>query len=250
MKIESLSKSFGKKPILKEIDLTIQKGKLTAFIGPNGAGKSTLLACMSRLIDAESGHIYLEGQELKSFKSRELAQKLAILKQMNHLNMQISVRELIAFGRFPYSKGQLTQTDKAKIQTSIEQLGMQDLADENIQNLSGGQLQRAYIAMILAQDTDYILLDEPLNNLDMNFALQMMQLLQSLVRDYGKTVVIVLHDINFASSFADDIVAMKFGNIFAHDETAKIINEPVLNALYDMTIRIEEIDGKKFCLYF
>lgn len=155
MEIESLSKSFGKKPILKEIDLTIQKGKLTAFIGPNGAGKSTLLACMSRLIDAESGHIYLEGQELKSFKSRELAQKLSILKQMNHLNMQISVRELIAFGRFPYSKGQLTQTDKAKIQTSIEQLGMQDLADENIQNLSGGQLQRAYIAMILAQDTDY-----------------------------------------------------------------------------------------------
>ena len=250
MKIESLSKSFGKKPILKEIDLTIQKGKLTAFIGPNGAGKSTLLACMSRLIDAESGHIYLEGQELKAFKSRELAKKLAILKQMNHLNMQISVRELIAFGRFPYSKGQLTQTDKAKIQTSIEQLGMQDLADENIQNLSGGQLQRAYIAMILAQDTDYILLDEPLNNLDMNFALQMMQLLQSLVRDYGKTVVIVLHDINFASSFADDIVAMKSGAIFAHDETAKIINEPVLNALYDMTIRIEEIDGKKICLYF
>lgn len=250
MEIESLSKSFGKKPILKEIDLTIQKGKLTAFIGPNGAGKSTLFACMSRLIDAESGHIYLEGQELKSFKSRELAQKLAILKQMNHLNMQISVRELIAFGRFPYSKGQLTQTDKVKIQTSIEQLGMQDLADENIQNLSGGQLQRAYIAMILAQDTDYILLDEPLNNLDMNFALQMMQLLQSLVLDYGKTVVIVLHDINFASSFADDIVAMKSGTIFAHDETAKIINEPVLNALYDMTIRIEEIDGKKFCLYF
>lgn len=250
MEIESLSKSFGKKPILKEIDLTIQKGKLTAFIGPNGAGKSTLFACMSRLIDAESGHIYLEGQELKSIKSRELAQKLAILKQMNHLNMQISVRELIAFGRFPYSKGQLTQTDKVKIQTSIEQLGMQDLADENIQNLSGGQLQRAYIAMILAQDTDYILLDEPLNNLDMNFALQMMQLLQSLVRDYGKTIVIVLHDINFASSFADDIVAMKSGTIFAHDETAKIINEPVLNALYDMTIRIEEIDGKKFCLYF
>src|SRR5574337_293212 len=250
MKIESLSKSFGKKPILKEIDLTIKKGKLTAFIGPNGAGKSTLLASMSRLIGIEAGHIYLDGQELKTFKSRELAQKLAILKQMNHLNMQISVRVLVAFGRFPYSKGQLTANDQTKLQTAIEQLGMQDLADDNIQNLSGGQLQRAYIAMILAQDTDYILLDEPLNNLDMNYALQMMQLLQNLVRDYGKTVVIVLHDINFAASFADDIVAMKSGTIFAHDKTTNIINEPVLNDLYDMTIRIEEIDGKKFCLYF
>ena len=250
MKIEGLSKSFGKKTILDEIDLTIKKGKLTAFIGPNGAGKSTLLTTMSRLIATETGAIYLNGQDLKSFKTRELSQQLSILKQMNHLNMNITVYELVAFARFPYSKGNLTPTDKDKIKLSIAQLGLTELAQENIQTLSGGQLQRAYIAMILAQDTEFILLDEPLNNLDMNFAVQMMQLLQILVTKYGKTVLIVLHDINFAASFADDIVAMKSGKIFAHDETSQIIKEEILNPLYEMSIRIKEIDSKKFCLYF
>ena len=250
MKIEGLSKSFGKKTILDDIDLTIKKGKLTAFIGPNGAGKSTLLATMSRLIQTETGHIYLEGKDLKSFKSRDLAQQPSILKQMNHLNMNITIFELVAFARFPYSKGNLTPTDKEKINLSIAQLGLTELAEENIQNLSGGQLQRAYIAMILAQDTDYILLDEPLNNLDMNFAVQMMQLLTKLVTEFGKTVIIVLHDINFAASFADEIVAMKSGKIFAHDQTDQIIHEHILNPLYEMSVRIKEIEGKKFCLYF
>lgn len=104
--------------------------------------------------------------------------------------------------------------------------------------------------MILAQDTDYILLDEPLNNLDMNFAVQMMQLLTKLVTEFGKTVIIVLHDINFAASFADEIVAMKSGKIFAHDQTDQIIHEHILNPLYEMSVRIKEIEGKKFCLYF
>lgn len=250
MRMTHLSKSFGKKNILDDINLIVPKGKLTAFIGPNGAGKSTLLACMSRLIPSDSGDIYLEDQSLKSFKSNQLAQKLAILKQMNHLNLQISVRELIAFGRFPYSKGKLTPTDDMRIASAIDQLGLTDIAEENIQNLSGGQLQRAYIAMILAQDTDYILLDEPLNNLDMNFALQMMQLLKDLVEHHGKTVVIVLHDLNFAASFADEIVAMKSGQIFKQGKTDDIITPSILNDLYDMNIRITEIDGKKFCLYF
>lgn len=205
---------------------------------------------MSRLIGAESGEIYLDGQELKTFKSKALAKRLAILKQMNQLNLQLSVHDLVTFGRFPYSKGNLTPEDNQLIQAAIDQLGLTEIAETSIQNLSGGQLQRAYIAMILAQDTDYIFLDEPLNNLDMNFALQMMQLLQTLVRDHGKTVVIVLHDINFAASFADEIVAMKSGSIFMQAPTDKVITTPVLNQLYDMTIRIEEIHGKKFCLYF
>ncbi|CAM3054507.1 ATP-binding cassette domain-containing protein [Lactococcus hircilactis] len=250
MKIENLSKSFGKKKILKNISLTIPKGKLTAFIGPNGAGKSTLLSCMSRLTSYDQGKISLDGKTLDQFKTDILAQKLAILKQMNQLNMQISVQELVAFGRFPYSKGHLTPTDLELIQNAMNHLGLAEIANENIQNLSGGQIQRAYIAMILAQDTDYILLDEPLNNLDMNFALQMMQLLQDLVRKHGKTVVIVLHDLNFASSFADEIVAMKSGEIFMQSKTDDLIRTDVLASLYGMTIRIQEIDGKKFCLYF
>ena len=160
------------------------------------------------------------------------------------------MEELVNFGRFPYSQGRLTKKDRLKVKEALLALGLMDLADQPINTLSGGQLQRAYIAMILAQDTDYILLDEPLNNLDMNYAVQMMQTLRSLVDDYGKTVLIVLHDINFAASYADEVVAMKDGKLFAQGPTAEIIQSSVLNRLYNMEIKICEIEGKRFCMYF
>ncbi|WP_114233523.1 ATP-binding cassette domain-containing protein, partial [Acinetobacter baumannii] len=127
---------------------------------------------------------------------------------------------------------------------------LEEIADQSIDTLSGGQLQRAYIAMVLAQDTDYILLDEPLNNLDMNFAVQIMQILKNLVQEIGKTIVIVLHDINFAASYADEIVAMKDGQLFTQGTTQEMIKKDVLDELYEMDIRICEIEGRRFCLYF
>ena len=132
----------------------------------------------------------------------------------------------------------------------MEHLGLDALADQTIDTLSGGQLQRAYIAMVLAQDTDYILLDEPLNNLDMNFAVQIMQILKKLVNELGKTIIIVLHDINFAASYADEIIAMKDGELFVQGTTNEIIKKEVLDDLYEMDIRICEIEGRRFCLYF
>lgn len=250
MKIEKVSKKYGKKPVVTDVDLPISEGKLTAFIGPNGAGKSTLLSMMSRLIEKDTGEIYLAGDEVKSWKQNDLAKKLSILKQANAVTLKITVRELVAFGRFPYSKGRLTNEDNRKIDEALEYLGLTDLQNEPIDSLSGGQLQRAYIAMVFAQDTDYILLDEPLNNLDMNFAVQMMQTLRRLVDDHGKTVVIVLHDINFASSYADEIVAMKNGQVYKHGPTDDVIQKEVLDSLYDMSIRVCELEGKRFCLYF
>ena len=139
---------------------------------------------------------------------------------------------------------------RQKVAEALAALGLTELAEEPIDTLSGGQLQRAYIAMILAQDTEYILLDEPLNNLDMNFAVQMMQTLRSLVDDYGKTIIIVLHDINFAASYADEVVAMKKGQLFAHGSTEEVIQSEVLNDLYEMEIKICEIEGRRFCMYF
>lgn len=250
MEIKDVSKSYGKKQVVQDIDLPIATQKLTAFIGPNGAGKSTLLSIASRLIEKDRGEIYLDGSEVKAWKSNELAKKLSILKQSNGVSLNITVQELVNFGRFPYSKGHLTDKDHLKVHEAILALGLEDLADQAIDTLSGGQLQRAYIAMILAQDTDYILLDEPLNNLDMNFAVQMMQTLRSLVDDYGKTVLIVLHDINFAASYADEVVAMKDGKLFAQGPTDEIIQSAVLNRLYNMEIKICEIEGKRFCMYF
>ena len=160
------------------------------------------------------------------------------------------MKELVEFGRFPYTKGKLTTRDQKIVQESLEHLGLEEIADQSIDTLSGGQLQRAYIAMVLAQDTDYILLDEPLNNLDMNFAVQIMQILKKLVQEIGKTIVIVLHDINFAASYADEIVAMKEGRLFTQGTTQEMIKKDVLDELYEMDIRICEIEGRRFCLYF
>jgi iron complex transport system ATP-binding protein len=172
------------------------------------------------------------------------------LKQSNGVNLRITVRELVSFGRFPYSKGRLTSEDQEMIEYALEKLSLVEMADDRIDTLSGGQLQRAYIAMILAQDTDYILLDEPLNNLDMNHAVQLMQTLRRLVEEEHKTVLLVIHDINFAASYADEIVAMKDGKIFAHGTTAEMIQPHILNTLYEMDIKICELDGKRFCMYF
>lgn len=250
MDINQVTKKYGNKIVVSDVDYQVKKGKLTAFIGPNGAGKSTLLSMMSRLIEKEKGGIYLDGTEVKAWNQQELAKRLSILKQANGVQLKLTVRELVAFGRFPHSKGRLTELDQSQITKALTFLGLLDLAESTIDTLSGGQLQRAYIAMVLAQDTDYIFLDEPLNNLDMNHAVQLMKTIRQLVDEKGKTVIIVLHDINFAASYADEIVAMKDGKIFKTGTTDEIIEKEVLDELYDMSIRVCELEGKRFCLYF
>lgn len=250
MLIEKVTKKYGTTVVVDGVDVDIKQGHLTAFIGPNGAGKSTLLSMMSRLLDKDSGGIYVDGTEVKSWKQTELAKKMSVLKQANSVQLKLTVRELVAFGRFPHSKGRLTTTDQEKIDSALNYLNLVEIAERHIDTLSGGQLQRAYIAMVLAQDTDYIFLDEPLNNLDMNHAANLMKIMKKLVIETGKTVVIVLHDINFAASYADDIVAMKQGTVFKAGPTSDIITKPVLDQLYDMNIRICELEGTRFCLYF
>ncbi|STP37659.1 iron ABC transporter ATP-binding protein [Enterococcus durans] len=248
--LKEVSKNYHEKAVVKGVNLTIKEQQLTVFIGPNGAGKSTVLSMISRLIAKDTGEIYLDHNEVKAWRSKELAKKLSILRQTNTISMQITVKELVEFGRFPYTKGKLTIHDQQIVKESMEHLGLDALADQTIDTLSGGQLQRAYIAMVLAQDTDYILLDEPLNNLDMNFAVQIMQILKKLVNELGKTIIIVLHDINFAASYADEIIAMKDGELFVQGTTNEIIKKEVLDDLYEMDIRICEIEGRRFCLYF
>lgn len=250
MDIQNVSKAYGTKNVVHEISLPITEGAITAFIGPNGAGKSTLLSMMSRLIPKDTGEIYVDGNEVKAWKQNELAKKLSVLKQSNALNLKLTVRELVAFGRFPYTKGRLNQNCLDKIEESLDYLGLNELAERDISSLSGGQLQRAYIAMVLAQDTDYILLDEPLNNLDMNYAVQLMKTLQRLVKELHKTIILVIHDINFAASYADEIVAIKNGRLFASGSTEKMMKKEILDDLYEMDIRIIDVEGKKFCLYF
>jgi len=172
------------------------------------------------------------------------------LKQSNSTNVKLTIRELVSFGRFPYSQGRLKKDDWQKIDEAIEYMELQSIENKYMDELSGGQRQRAYIAMILAQDTEYILLDEPLNNLDMRHSVQIMKTLRKLVDELGKTIVIVIHDINFASCYSDQIVALKNGEIVKQGRTCDVIDECVLRDIYDMDIDIKEIDNQKICVYF
>src|SRR5699024_10818586 len=157
VQVKNVSKVYNRKKVVEDISVTIKKGKITSFIGPNGAGKSTLLAMLSRLIKNDEGEIIIDDKEIGERPSHELAKKVSILKQSNHINLRLSIRELVSFGRFPYSQGRLTARDWEYVDEAIHYVGLENRQDEYLDQLSGGQRQRAYIAMVIAQDTEYIL---------------------------------------------------------------------------------------------
>ncbi|MCF2720485.1 ABC transporter ATP-binding protein [Paenibacillus sp. UKAQ_18] len=250
VEVRNVSKRYGNKNVVDQVSVTVPKGTITSFIGPNGAGKSTLLSMISRLTDSDEGEILIDGQTVSLTKSEELARKISILKQTNDVNIRLTVKELVSFGRFPYSKGRLNSEDRKMVEQSMAYMGLEDMKDKHIDLLSGGQRQRAFIAMILAQDTEYILLDEPLNNLDMKHSVQIMKTLRGLVDDLGKTILVVLHDINFASCYSDYIVGMKDGRLLKQGTADEMIDSQVLKNLYDMDIPIQQIGDHKICVYF
>ncbi|ANF98321.1 ABC transporter ATP-binding protein [Paenibacillus bovis] len=250
LEVKNLSKTYNGKKVVDDVSLTINKGQITSFIGPNGAGKSTLLSMISRLITRDQGEVWLEGREIGSCDSRELARTLAILKQANHIELRLTIRELVAFGRFPYSQGRLKKEDERHVDEAIAYMELTEMQHKYLDELSGGQKQRAYIAMVLAQDTEYILLDEPLNNLDMKHSVQIMQTLRRMVQELGKTIVLVIHDINFASCYSDRIVALKNGRIVQEGSVEQIIDSDVLRSIYDLEIGIQEIEGQRICTFY
>ncbi|GAA0451657.1 ABC transporter ATP-binding protein [Alkalibacillus silvisoli] len=250
IEVKELSKKYGDKTVVNNVSVNIQRGKITSFIGPNGAGKSTLLSAVSRLIKYDIGEVNIDQHKMSQWKNRELAKKMAILKQSNHITVRLTVRELVSFGRFPYSQGHLTDEDIRHIDEAISFMELQELENQYLDQLSGGQKQRAHIAMVIAQDTEYILLDEPLNNLDMKHAVQIMKVLRRLVDELGKTVVIVIHDINFASFYSDYIVALKDGAILKQGPVDDIIEEATLKEIYDMEIPVTQMNRCKVCVYF
>lgn len=250
IEVRDIMKQFGEQTVVHPTTLTIQKGMITSFIGPNGAGKSTLLSIISRLIGMDAGKVLIDGKEISAYKSNDLAKKISILKQSNQINIRLTVRELVSFGRFPYSQGRLSKEDWAYVDEAIDYMKLRDIEHKHLDQLSGGQCQRAFIAMVIAQDTDYILLDEPLNNLDMKHSVEIMKLLRDLVESRGKTIVIIIHDINFASVYSDRIAALKNGRIVKEGPAEDIIQTPVLKDIYDMDIPIQQIGDQKICVYF
>ncbi|OON96774.1 MAG: iron ABC transporter ATP-binding protein [Candidatus Epulonipiscioides saccharophilum] len=250
MEVKNLNKFYGSKQVVENVSFELPKNKVISFIGPNGAGKSTVLNIMTRLISSDSGQVLLENKDLKKWNSKELAKKIAILTQTNHITAKLTVAELVAFGRFPYSGSNLNKEDRKHINMAIEYMELQDFKNRFIDELSGGQRQRVFIAMVLAQDTEYIFLDEPTNNLDIYHSSNMMKLVRRLCDDLNKTVTLVLHEINFASAYSDYIGAFKNGKLYKFDTVHEVMTKDNLKSLYNVNFDITDFNGKPISIYY
>jgi iron complex transport system ATP-binding protein len=248
IQIDKVSHYEGRAQILHDVSLTVPSGAVTALIGPNGAGKSTLLSLMARLRLLGAGRITVDGLDVARTPTAALALRMAILRQDGISDARLRVRDLVGFGRFPHHRGRPGPADRAAVAAAIAQFDLNDLSDRFIDALSGGQRQRALVAMVFAQGADHVLLDEPLNNLDMRHARQLMQRLRAAATG-GRAIVAVLHDINHAAAYADRIVALKDGRVFAQGPPDEIVTAPVLSALYDMPIAVRRIDGRQIALH-
>lgn len=250
IKITGLSKKYDERYVVKNASALFPQGEVTSIIGPNGAGKSTLLSMASRLTDSDAGDVVIAGTPLSQWDSKDLAKRLAVLRQSNNINMRFSVRELVSFGRFPHSQGRLSANDNQIIDQALRHLDIEHIQDRYIDQLSGGQRQMAFIAMVVAQDTDYIFLDEPLNNLDIKHSVDIMATLKKLAHAANKAVVVVIHDINFASCYSDNIIAMKQGEVIKNGKTHHVIDEQVLSEIYEIPFTIRQVDGNRICMYY
>ena len=250
MQVKDLTKRYDGKTVVNEVSLAIPKGKVISLIGPNGAGKSTVMGIISRLIAQDGGTVDFEGSDIGKWKSRELSKRLAILTQTNNIQMKLTVRELVTFGRFPYSGGRTTAEDLEIIDRAISYMELETFEDQFIDELSGGQRQRAYIAMVIAQDTEYVLLDEPTNNLDIYHATNMMKIVRRLCDELGKTVILVLHEINYAAFYSDYICAFKDGRIAKFGTVKEVMTKENLSQVYGVDFEIMEIAGRPLSIYY
>ena len=238
--LSNVSKSYTEDVAIGPVNMQIPAGGITALVGPNGAGKSTLLTMIGRLLSIDSGTVEIGSMDVTSAKSKDLAKIISILRQENHFVTRLTVRQLVGFGRFPYTQGRLNAEDEEIISKYIDFLGLRELEGRYLDQLSGGQRQRAYVAMVLCQETDYVLLDEPLNNLDIAHSVEMMKHLYSAAKEFGRTIIIVLHDINFAARYADYICAAKDGQIAAFGTPDEIMRDELLTRIFNTPVKVIE----------
>lgn len=250
MNIQELTKKYDGKTVVDSVSFEIPKGKVLSLIGPNGAGKSTVMGMISRLIARDEGLVDFHGKDIGKWKSRELSKKLAILTQSNQIQMKLTVQELVAFGRFPYSGNRITKEDQKIIDQAIAYMELEEMRDRFIDELSGGQRQRAMIAMVIAQDTDYVLLDEPTNNLDIYHAANMMKIVRRLCDELGKTVVLVLHEINYAAFYSDYICAFVDGRIAKFGTVEEVMTKENLSEIYQVDFEIQMVKGRPLAIYY
>ncbi len=238
--LRQVSVDFDKVNIINQLDLDLQQGKVTTIVGPNGSGKSTVLKTMSRILKPTSGTVLLDGEAIHRMKSKYLAKQLAVLPQHSHAPEHMTVLELVWLGRYPHQslfRGRC-EKDEAAVKRALKQTDMLDLSHARLDDLSGGQQQRAWIAMALAQDTPYLLLDEPTTFLDMAHQLETLELIRRLNRQCNKTIVMVLHDVNLAARYSDELILLNQGAVMAQGKPADVLTESLLQDLFNIKVRI------------
>jgi len=254
LEIESIRVGYENKTIVHGLSLQIPDGKITTIIGSNGCGKSTLLKAITRILKHESGQVILDGQNISKMKTKELAKELAILPQSPESAHGLTVEELVSYGRFPYQKGfgNLSQKDKDVIDWALQVTKTEDFRVQSVDALSGGQRQRVWIAMALAQETDIIFLDEPTTYLDMAHQLEVLELLYRLNEEQGRTIVMVLHDLNQAARFSDYIVALSQGELVKFGTAEEVMVPEVLKKVFniDAVIGQDPRTNKPMCITY
>ncbi|MDX1635432.1 MAG: ABC transporter ATP-binding protein [Marinobacter sp.] len=249
---DSLHVGYGGKSVLAGVDFRLEPGKLTILLGPNGCGKSTLLKTMARTLSPDRGQVLLNGQAIHQQSTRTVARRLGLLPQSPAAPDGLTVRELVALGRFPYQSlmRQWSRRDQVAVETAMAQAAVTEFADRPVDQLSGGQRQRCWIAMVLAQETELLLLDEPTTFLDLKVQVDLLELLLSLAHEHGRTLLVVLHDLNLAAAYADTLVMMQAGRICYQGEAEKVFTEASLAEVFDLEARVilDPDSGRPVCL--
>lgn len=248
IKVKNLSVSYEDNLIIENMNLSIPKGEISIIIGSNGCGKSTLLKTISRINKPKSGEIYINNKNIKDVKEKDIAKEAAFLPQGPICPSGLTVRELVAYGRFPHQKllGGLSKEDKKVINWAIDETGLSEYKDREVSSLSGGQRQRAWIAMVLAQETEIIMLDEPTTYLDMSYQLEVLEVLEKLNKEKNITIVIVLHELNNACRFAHNIIGLKKGKVVCMGKPKDVINKENLKEIYGIEANLEVSKNGKY----
>jgi iron complex transport system ATP-binding protein len=242
IKLNGLSIGYPNQMIFDGLNLDIMKAKITVFIGPNGCGKSTLLRCIARLLDPQTGEIFLADKNINDFTSVEFARQFAFLAQTPVAPDELTIFQLVKLGRYAHQRflKEWSAQDSAQVEKALKATNIYDLQHRRLSEISGGQKQRAWISVVLAQNSDTIALDEPINHLDMSYQLECLNLIQQVNQDFGKTILLVLHDINLAARYADYIVAIKDGSIMAIGTPKEIVTREVIHDVFDMENHVME----------
>ena len=249
--VKNLSFSYGKQQVLNGLDFSLHEGRITTLIGANGCGKSTLFNLMTKNLKPDQGEVFLREENIANLRLKDFAREAAIVHQYNTAPPDLTVEKRVSYGRTPYHTMGLSsdpQKDEEKIQWALEITHTSKHKDKPVTELSGGQKQRVWIAMALAQDTKVLFLDEPTTYLDVRYQLQILKLIQKLNREYGITIVMVLHDINQSLYYSDEIVAMKDGRMIAHGLPEEIITKELVQEVYGVDLTIQSVDGKPFVI--